>query len=1054
MHRGFIPSCLLGTLLFFLSPMTSFAQPTPVGGELQVNTTTALDQKGAQVAMDANGKTVVVWQDGGYTTPGLDGSSLGVIGQRYDSSGNAIGGEFIVNSDTLGNQQAPDVAMDADGNFVVVWVDGADFGGDGDGGFDGIAGRLFDSNGNPVGDQFTVNNITARQQLQPDVSMGPDGGFIVAWTDGQPSPVSFEIYARLFDSSGAPLGGQFQVNTFTTDRQQRADTGFDANGNFVIAWTSETDRVEEDEDIIARRYDSAGNPLSGELVINSHTPDRQREVSLAVGDAGDFVATWQARGVDGSSESIAARRFDSAGTPLAADFQVNTYTYSAQESPSIARDGLGNFTIVWSSYSQDGSAKGIFGQEFDSAGNATGSEFRVNTTTFGNQGYGFRDVNSAMDNDGNFTVVWADEGAFAQGGTPPGQDGDGAGVFAQRFVGNFSNDALIGHWPLDEGSGSTAADTSSNGLHGALEGAASWTPGQQASGGLFDGNNSLIRVADSGVDSPIDVTDSLTIALWVRPDGVDGSIQTLVSKDDAYELEFGKLGASTWDLRLDNIVVYSGSTPIEGEVWQHLAVTWDGAQVCGYYNGLLDSCSAYAGSLIPNNRDLGFGGRPSPLVEGGPVFHFEGALDEIYLYNFALSDTDIADLVLDELTDIFPPVRSHLAPSFSLAAGTTAADLSLDTDEDATCRYDTSAGTSFGDMANAFTTTGGTGHSSSVAVSDGVHTFYVRCQDGLGNTNGEDAVIVFGVGDVDLCAGQVSSWLLDEGSGCTAADAVGSNDGTLGPNCPTNAPTWSSGHLGSNGALHYDGDDDLVTIANDASFATPTGFTLSAWIKHSPNTWYRSILDLRDSGSDGYDLYVSPNSKGFVRANDLILEGNTDIADNTWHHVVGTYDGTTLRLYVDGVLDASSVVGGTSLNVTADIKLGHHFSSTNNTLVGELGEVGLWDRALTETEVLDQSFGAVCDPTPVCPCIGHPNHPVWTSLAADTAVIEGCLDAGAAVYVLAQPGVVSAGFGVGPDEAGCASEGEPIYTDQATGQVCADLLFEKAALQGIPCNHP
>ena len=951
-------SCLVG-------PGALQAQPIPLGLEFQVNNTTALNQQDPQIAKDSDGDFVVVWTDGDYTTGGLDGSSFGIVGQRFDSDGNPVGSEFVVNTDTLGDQSEPAVAMDPDGNFVVVWTDGSNFGGDGDGSSNGISGQLYDDTGSPVGTQFRVNSDTANQQTRADVAMDANGNFVVAFGTFQPSGSTSDadLFARRFDSSANPLGSEFQVNTYTLDRQYRSELGFDAAGNFVIAWRSAVDG-DEDYDIIARRYDGAGNPLTGEIQVNSYTFEEQRDVSLAVAPDGSFVAAWSSDDFDGSSRGIAARRFDATGTPIGNDFQVNTYTTSSQANPDIAMDTNGNFVVTWASFRQDGDGRGVFAQQFDSSGNAIGGEFQVTTTTAGDQGYGFRGPDVAMDDSGNFTVTWEDDGGFTSGGTLPGADGDGAGVFAQRFDANYPDFTLIGHWPLDEGAGTTTADTSINGLDGTLEGGVDWVPGQQATGTSFNGSDALIRVPDSGASSPIDVVDALTIALWVLPEGTTGSHQVLVSKDNSYELEFGKLGATTWDLRLRNEAARVAATPLEQGVWQHLAMTWDGSQVCSYYNGLLDGCSPFGGTLTPNDDDLGFGARPTSALFGGPVFHFAGSLDEVYVYNRAFTDTEIADLVLDELTDVFPPNRSNPAPAASLPLGTTLATLGVDTNEAADCRYDTVADRPFSLMANLFTTTGGTNHATDVAVVDGgIYTFYVRCRDAVGNTNGNDVVISFGIGDVDLCNALAADWRLDEGSGCTLGDETAANGAVLGPNCPTNAPTWVAGRTGSNSALAYDGNDDEVRIASPSGLSPLSSVTLAAWIRHDPAGNWRSIIDRRDSGNDGYDIYVRPNSRLFMRANNATLTGNAIVADGQWHHVVGVYDGSEIQLYVDGQLDAAGAANAGTLDVTAPLFLGRHWQNTQNAFAGTLDEATVHGRALSAVEVLDLFNSGI----PVCP---------------------------------------------------------------------------------------
>ena len=72
----------------------------------------------------------------------------------------------------------------------------------------------------------------------------------------------------------------------------------------------------------------------------------------------------------------------------------------------VAMDPDGNFVIAWSSFNQDGSGWGVYAQRYDSNGVVQGSEFRVNTTTGGDQ----MQPNVAMDGSGNFTVVWTSNG--------------------------------------------------------------------------------------------------------------------------------------------------------------------------------------------------------------------------------------------------------------------------------------------------------------------------------------------------------------------------------------------------------------------------------------------------------------------------------------------------------------------------------------------------------------------------------------------------------------------------------------------------------------------
>ena len=102
-------------VVLMLIPRTGAAQGDPVGPEFQINTYTTSFQWNPAVASDSSGNFVVVWQS--YQ----DGSSWGVFGQRYVSTGAPLGTEFRVNTYTTNGFHIPAVASDSSGNFVVVW---------------------------------------------------------------------------------------------------------------------------------------------------------------------------------------------------------------------------------------------------------------------------------------------------------------------------------------------------------------------------------------------------------------------------------------------------------------------------------------------------------------------------------------------------------------------------------------------------------------------------------------------------------------------------------------------------------------------------------------------------------------------------------------------------------------------------------------------------------------------------------------------------------------------------------------------------------------------
>ncbi len=138
----------------------------------------------------------------------------------------------------------PAVAADpATGSFIATWEDvSATSGNPVD-----IRARRFDAMGNPIGNDFVVNTTTANAQGQPAVAVGPGGESVVAWAgDATVSQDELDVFAQVYDAMGNPIGGEIRVNTTTTDFQDRPDVRFlpeqDAQGRpqFAVVWRDAT----------------------------------------------------------------------------------------------------------------------------------------------------------------------------------------------------------------------------------------------------------------------------------------------------------------------------------------------------------------------------------------------------------------------------------------------------------------------------------------------------------------------------------------------------------------------------------------------------------------------------------------------------------------------------------------------------------------------------------------------------------------------------------------------------------------------------------------------
>jgi len=388
--------------------------PEGVGKEFQVNSYTTDDQRGSSVAADADGNFIVVWESDGSN--GTDTSGFSIQGQRYDASGTPVGSEFQVNSYTTDDQRGSLVAADAQGNFVAVWHSDGSYGPD-TSGFS-IQGQRYDASGNSVGSQFQVNSYTTSDQWRPVVASDAGGDFVVVWysygsygTDSSQS----SIQGQLYDASGARVGSQFQVNSYTTSYQLVPAVATDVDGNFAVTWSgfgsygTDTSGLS----IQGQRYDASGTRVGSQFQVNSYTTSHQATSRLAMDAQGGFVVVWHSRGsygTDSSSHSTQGQRYDASGTPVGGEFQVNSYTTSGQWVPAVAIGSDGNFVVAWESDGSDGtdtSSWSAQGQRYDASGTPVGPQFQVNSYTTDQQ---YR-VKVMSGSDGNFVVVWESYGS-------------------------------------------------------------------------------------------------------------------------------------------------------------------------------------------------------------------------------------------------------------------------------------------------------------------------------------------------------------------------------------------------------------------------------------------------------------------------------------------------------------------------------------------------------------------------------------------------------------------------------------------------------------------
>jgi hypothetical protein len=581
---------------------------------------------------------------------------------------------------------------------------------------------------------------------------------------------------------------------------------------------------------------------------------------------------------------------------------------------------------------------------------------------------------------------------------------------------------------FEENAGSTTVDVSPNSNNGNLTSTSWTTSGRYGNAVTYNGTSSRVRSS-----SNVSVGTSFTYEAWVLNPGNQSyeTIMTLGSDRDLYLVN----GVPTFWTGTND---FSFGNALPTGTWQHVALTFDGTTLRFYLNG----------ALYGTPQTANIAATSAPVQVGAWIGSgnanadfFSGTIDDVRVYAGALSASAIQ---LDAATpvggsppaDTTPPVLSGGAPTGAQPAGTTQVNLQVTTDENATCRTGTVAGTAYGALPLTFTTTGGTAHSRTITgLTNGTsYTYYVRCQDGAGNANTADYPVSFSVstpdgvpptvsvtapaggstvsatvsvtadaadnvgvvgvqflldgaalGNEDTSAPYSVSWNtttasngnhtltarardlagnqttssgvgvtvsnsgpppggpllaygLNASSGTTVADGSGNNRGAT-----LTSGTWTAGQYGN--AVAFDGN--ATRVRSDANVSLSGAFTIEAWILNVGTAPYETIATI----GPNRDFYLAGGIPRFD-SGPTFLSFGAALPTNTWQHVAITYDGTTMRAYVDGALYGTPQAISLGA-VNAPVQIGAWIFGSGNAdyFSGTIDEVRVYDRALSQAEI-------------------------------------------------------------------------------------------------------
>lgn len=309
------------------------------------------------VAMRADGSFVVVWES-------LTSNNLAAFGRRYAADGHPLAAQFRLAPGDGHWQFDPKVAVAADGHFVTVWsrqnhqydYETAD-----------VYGRIFAANGQPRGPQFPALDL-GEEQSAPQVALAADGSFVVVSNTYNGEGSFYDVIGRLFAADGTPAGEAFDVNddpeTKDTSQLEPA-VARAADGRFLVAWTdygsdpnNHPPLFQDGTGIRARRFAADGTPAGAEFRVNVFATGVQQRPAVALTAGGSFLVTWQSGAdQDGDKDGIFARAFAPDGTPRGGDFRINIARAGAQTNPAMVLGADGHGVAAW--VTSDGDGYGI-----------------------------------------------------------------------------------------------------------------------------------------------------------------------------------------------------------------------------------------------------------------------------------------------------------------------------------------------------------------------------------------------------------------------------------------------------------------------------------------------------------------------------------------------------------------------------------------------------------------------------------------------------------------------------------------------------------------------
>lgn len=504
---------------------------------------------------------------------------------------------------------------------------------------------------------------------------------------------------------------------------------------------------------------------------------------------------------------------------------------------------------------------------------------------------------------------------------------------------------LLGWWKFDETSGVRGGDSSGNGNDGVLHGDPMWVSEGKVVGAIeLDGDGDFIEISN---ESNFDVASQLTVSVWVKVNEFDKSFQSIISKGTgegwilSRSHSTGTVEFVCKGIKPQPYVV--GKTSIDDGQWHHLAGVYDGAKLKLYVDGKLDGSKNAWGSIVTNDYSIYIG---DSSQDSGRFF--DGLIDDVRIYNYALSEDEVKSLYEVAATAPQPADGGVTGPSAGLRP-------SWEPASDAASHK-----VYFGSSADGLTLLAEVKNPGDAVLPklEQNNTYYWRVDEVMA----DGSVTSGNVWSFRTSGRLVGWWKLDETEGRDVADSSGNNNfGKI----LEGSPKWQpdGGRIG--GALLFDGKGDFINIANESNFDFTNQMTVAAWVKvNSVNNWWPAIVTKGDNAWRFH--HYEQSGRVAFHATGLTTPnmqkhggpaGDTDVGDGQWHHVAAVYGSGKGYIYVDGRLDDEIDMAGTIATNDEPVYIGENSQAQGRLFNGMIDDVRVYDYALSAGEVSELAKG-------------------------------------------------------------------------------------------------